>query len=290
MPLSAEWSQIDRSKLNTGDVANKSGSSWLIERNEIAERDAQDISSDVMRLIHQNAAEPQRSADGPRTTSPNQQQPEHVMPPRDHEQGKPFPPKSLEEQIFRMARNAKAKMMEITPETEASIRKIETVLPDEIIEPPYKDDVKRYLDTLEPEGFTSYLKDIAKLQHTIRQKEGYMPVPLGIRQLYTARKLNRLGFSINPVEEAKAQFFRLQKPNEYLNRVAGMARSGLIGGYVPTISDWDENGGLPYMNSQVQSPGRFKVFEQEGKQEVVPDRTDLNFDLQKLLTQEELRY
>ncbi|KAK6501470.1 hypothetical protein TWF481_009308 [Arthrobotrys musiformis] len=300
---SIEWVGLNGPLRNPGDVMNRSASGWLVEKKEIETRQSRDIDPSILQLVQQNAPR-QQEPEGPQlgqntnfnapTMAPvNQAQPRV---------GLQIPPDSirlsstlsgynvLKEQVSRLANHYKTdrEVLKTNPELELDWKELEPLALQLANERQLADD--KYIDSLGPQGFTAYLKELGGYQATIGQKGGYMTVPPGIRHRFSAKRLNRLGFNVIPKEELKGEIARQRNPQGYSRRFAGIGRGSLIGGIVPTISDWEETGGMMSLNPQVQSPRRVTVIDDDnGVIKTTPDTTDLNGDLQGFLTREELR-
>ncbi|KAF3312106.1 hypothetical protein TWF173_007438 [Orbilia oligospora] len=290
-PGSDDWQQMGKPKMDAADVVNRSGSGWITEKKEIQTRLVQNINIDpeLFRLVQQNTqVAPQEGMNLPTMASigtPSQL--EELFQQQNYRPPSRVPdPKVLKDQVFELAAQYKTRALKANPNLKIDLSEYEPKLPDLMGLQQYKEDI--YLEGLGPRSFTDYLRETANNQRTIGEKGGYMPVPLGIRHRFNGKKLNRLGFNVVPMKELKHELARQKDPHRYLKRFAGMGRSDLIGQYVPPTSEWEGSGGMMSLNTEVQSPRRVQMVEADGVEARVQDFTDLNGDLQKFLTKEEL--
>ncbi|KAK6518100.1 hypothetical protein TWF506_005261 [Arthrobotrys conoides] len=287
-----DWVLLGR-RMEPGDVLNRSGSGWLTEKSEIQTRRAQDVDPEPYRIIQQNTpAAPQQGLNLP-TMEPTKP-PEELELMVKQQLQQDFRPKSqvldpkvLRDQIFELAAHYKTQALKANPDLKIDLAELEPLLPEITALQQYKDDL--FVDRLNPSEYTDYVSDIAKIQRTVGQKNGYMPVPPALRHRFSGQKLNRLGFNVIPKEELRNEFAQQRNPHSYFRRFAGMGRNSLIGEIVPSTYDWKENGGMMSLNPQVQSPRRVQIVETDEGETKVQDNTDLNGELRKTFTQEELR-
>ncbi|EPS38215.1 hypothetical protein H072_8103 [Dactylellina haptotyla CBS 200.50] len=113
-----------------------------------------------------------------------------------------------------------------------------------------------FLDSLDPETYAKYIDDVARVQSGIKKLGGYMPIPLGIKSRYTDSQLTVLGFQLLPEEEQRIQKEREADPEAYSKRIMGMSRREMVGNIVPALDDWEANGGMLFVNTEVSSPKR----------------------------------
>ncbi|KAK6348133.1 hypothetical protein TWF718_005947 [Orbilia javanica] len=286
---SEDWLKINQPMVRPGDVINRSGSGWLIEQNEIGARQSTQNSDQITDIQPPQDPVPQQDMNLPTMASiDNQGQPNDLLQQQDiRPKSKVLDPKALKDQIFQLAAQYKIQALKANPDLKIDLRDLEPAIPELTSLMQFKDD--QYLEQLGPQGFTDYVRETARTQHAISDKGGYLPVPLGLRHRFGGKKLNRLGFNVLPKEELKSELARQRNPYSYFRRFAGMGRKNLLGHYMPLTSEWEEIGGLMSLNQEVQSPRRIKIIDDGGDENIVGDFTDLNGELQKVLTEEELR-